>query len=150
LVEVTAFAVDVFADVPLVALLEVLLLDAAGVVVAWVVVAVDAAPADVPLELVADVPDASVAVAATVFEADATGVVPLPPPKTMAPANDANDARLSAVRATRVFTPCLRRRLRRTSGASAAVPRRSCSRRMRSARSSGVISLMSCSVPSIV
>jgi hypothetical protein len=142
LVEVTALADVDCDDVPLVALLVLAL------VVEGVVVAVADVPDDVPVELVPVVP---LEMTADAFcDAEATDVVPLPWPTAMAPTNDPNDASVSALNTTRVFTPCLRRRLRRTSGASAAVPRRSCSRRMRSARSSGVISLMSCSVPSIV
>jgi hypothetical protein len=138
--------VDVDCDVvPLVALL-VLALVVDGVVVAVVAEVVE------PVELVPAtvVPDVFAATSDEAFEAEATEVVPLPWPTAMAPTSDPNDASVSALSASRVFTPCLRRRLRRTSGASAAVPRRSCSRRMRSDRSSGVISLMSCSVPSIV
>jgi hypothetical protein len=73
----------------------------------------------------------------------------------MAPTSEANDATLSAVTATRVRIPCVRRRRRRcTPGASPATPpvfpRRSWSRRIRSACSSGVMSLMACSVPSAI
>lgn len=84
------------------------------------------------------------------FAAEATDAVPDAWPIVIAPAKEAKAATLSAVTATRVRTPCLRRRLRRASGASAAVPRRACSRRIRSACSSGLISLMSGSVPSAI
>ena len=142
LVEVTAWLVDVFDDVPLVPLELLVEFVAVAEVVVPVVVPVPDVLAASLLVVPLDVP------AAAVFVAEATVAVPLPWPTAMAPTSDPNDARVRAVSATRVFIPCLRRRFRRTSGASAAVPRRACSRRIRSACSSGVISFMSCSVPS--
>jgi hypothetical protein len=76
----------------------------------------------------------------------------------MAPTSAANDATLSAVTATRVRIPCVRRWRRRTPGAPLGTPpgtppvfpRRAWSRRIRSACSSGVMSLMACSVHSAI
>jgi hypothetical protein len=134
-VEVTAWVevVDFVEVVPLAAVVP-------GVadVVPEVVVPDDA----VAVVLLAAVAAASVVpLVAALWVAEATDVAAWFP-AAITPTSEAKDARLMAVTATLVFMPCRRRARRRSSGGVAAVPRRACSRRMRSACSSGVISLI--------
>ena len=100
---------------------------------------------DAPLDVVLDVVLDAVSFVVALLVADTVALVPAFP-TTIPPASDANDARLSALTATRVFSPCRRRAHLRAAGRSAgglaAMARRSWSRRMRSARASGVVSLI--------